>query len=202
MDAVLFYRSFYEAIKGLKSSDRVKVYDAVFAYALDGEEPQLSGICKSIFTLIKPQVDANIKRRTDGLKGGRPKKTTGYENEKTTGYENEKPNEKVKVNEKVNEKVNDKESVREKTPRFSPPTLDEVKAYCAERHNHVDPVRFFDFYEAKGWMVGKNKMRDWKAAVRTWEASDKERNKGEMVNRNNSDKLKALEEKFLRRDGE
>ncbi len=53
--------------------------------------------------------------------------------------------------------------------RFAPPTLEEVKEYCKERGNGVDAQRFVDFYEMKGWMVGKNKMKDWKAAVRTWE---------------------------------
>ena len=57
--------------------------------------------------------------------------------------------------------------------RFKPPTIQEVKAYCIERGNNVDPERFVDFYESKGWMVGKNKMKDWKAAVRTWEQKDK-----------------------------
>lgn len=53
--------------------------------------------------------------------------------------------------------------------RFSPPTRDEVQAYCEERENGIDADRFIDFYESKGWMVGENKMKDWKAAVRTWE---------------------------------
>jgi predicted phage replisome organizer len=53
--------------------------------------------------------------------------------------------------------------------RFAPPTLEEVKAYCQERGNSVDPERWYDFYQSKGWMVGRNKMKDWKAAVRTWE---------------------------------
>ena len=52
---------------------------------------------------------------------------------------------------------------------FVPPTLEEVKAYCEERKNTVDPDTFINFYESKGWFVGKNKMKDWKAAVRTWE---------------------------------
>lgn len=56
-----------------------------------------------------------------------------------------------------------------KSTRFIPPTLEEVAAYCQERHNRVDASRFVDFYTAKGWMVGKNKMKDWKSAVRTWE---------------------------------
>ena len=53
--------------------------------------------------------------------------------------------------------------------RFAPPTLDEVKAYCQERGNNVDAQKFIDFYESKGWMIGKNKMKSWQAAVRTWE---------------------------------
>ena len=56
--------------------------------------------------------------------------------------------------------------------RFTPPTVDEVRAYCKERGNGVDPQRFVDYYSSNGWMVGKNKMKDWKAAVRTWEQRD------------------------------
>lgn len=64
-------------------------------------------------------------------------------------------------------------STKEKAKRFSPPTLEEVKNYCLERKNAVEPQRFFDFYTAKDWYIGKNKMKDWKAAVRTWENKDK-----------------------------
>lgn len=61
----------------------------------------------------------------------------------------------------------------EKTSRFTPPTLDEVKEYCLSRNNNVDAERWIDFYESKGWMIGKNKMKNWKAAVRTWEKGEK-----------------------------
>lgn len=57
--------------------------------------------------------------------------------------------------------------------RFTPPTVDEVREYCFERGNSVDPQRFVDYYTSNGWMVGKNKMKDWKAAVRNWEQKDK-----------------------------
>ena len=57
----------------------------------------------------------------------------------------------------------------EKRKRFNPPSLEDVKAYCIERKNNVDPNKFIDYYESNGWMVGRNKMKDWKAAVRTWE---------------------------------
>lgn len=54
-------------------------------------------------------------------------------------------------------------------PRFTPPRIDEVKSYCAERSNGVNPEKWMAHYEANGWKVGRNPMRDWKAAVRTWE---------------------------------
>ena len=56
-----------------------------------------------------------------------------------------------------------------KEKRFRKPTVEEVAAYCRERNNGVDPQAFIDFYESKGWMVGKSPMKDWKASVRTWE---------------------------------
>lgn len=56
--------------------------------------------------------------------------------------------------------------------RFAPPTVEEVHAYCQERKNGVDPQRFVDFYASKGWKVGNQPMKDWRAAVRTWERTD------------------------------
>lgn len=52
---------------------------------------------------------------------------------------------------------------------FTPPTIDEITQYCKERNNNISPQAFFDFYESKNWMIGKNKMKNWKAAIRTWE---------------------------------
>ena len=54
-----------------------------------------------------------------------------------------------------------------------PPTLEEVSAYCRERGNNVDPEQFYDHYEAKGWMIGRTKMKDFKAAIRNWERDDR-----------------------------
>lgn len=67
---------------------------------------------------------------------------------------------------------NDKNE-KKKSSAFVPPSLEDVKAYCQERNNRVDPQAFIDFYSSKGWFVGKNKMKDWKAAIRTWESRDK-----------------------------
>lgn len=63
--------------------------------------------------------------------------------------------------------------------RFVIPTVEQIREYCMERGNNVDPQRFVDHYTSNGWMVGKTKMKDWKAAVRTWEQNKKERPKAQ-----------------------
>lgn len=73
---------------------------------------------------------------------------------------------------KVKENKRKKENIKEKATRFSPPTTEEVKAYCQERKNNIIPEKFIDHYTSNGWMVGKNKMKDWKASVRTWERNE------------------------------
>ena len=60
--------------------------------------------------------------------------------------------------------------------RFAKPTLTDVQAYCAERGNTVDAQKFVDYYESNGWRVGKNAMKDWRAAVRTWERNNQQGN--------------------------
>ena len=59
-----------------------------------------------------------------------------------------------------------------RTTKFTPPTVEEVKAYCEERKNGIDAQHFIDYYETRGWKVGRNTMKDWKAAVRTWERNE------------------------------
>jgi hypothetical protein len=65
--------------------------------------------------------------------------------------------------------------------RFVPPSVDDVRGYCSERKNSVDPQAFVDFYSSKGWLIGKNRMKDWKAAIRTWERSDDRQGTGVNV---------------------
>lgn len=65
---------------------------------------------------------------------------------------------------------------------FVPPTVEEVRAYCLERNSRISPEEFVNFYASKGWMVGKNKMKDWQAAVRTWEKRRKDEKGGDAGN--------------------
>lgn len=87
-------------------------------------------------------------------------------NSEGTAEEQPRNTNKKEKNDKNEKKVNN-------TVRFTPPDIDTVRDYCTERNNSVDPQAFIDFYSSKGWMIGKNKMKDWKAAVRTWERNNK-----------------------------
>ena len=75
------------------------------------------------------------------------------------------------IEEKKEGKNNKKEDTNVSKKKFVPPTVEEVRDYCQERGNKVDPQAFVDHYTSNGWMVGKNKMKSWKAAVGTWERS-------------------------------
>ena len=73
-------------------------------------------------------------------------------------------------------KVSSKKPQKEVAKRFKPPTVDEVKAYCLQRKNNVDPQKFVDFYQSRGWKYGNTKITDWEACVRTWEKNNKNSN--------------------------
>lgn len=92
----------------------------------------------------------------------------------TSGFEETNAlKEKIKCLEKEIEMLkNKKKDSKKSATRFTPPTAEEVRDYCQERNNNVDAERFVDFYAAKGWKIGNSPMKDWKAAVRTWEKRD------------------------------
>ena len=220
-DSVIFYRSFYEAVKELPPEEFKKSVSVIMEYGLNDLEPETSGIERTIYLLSKPQIDANNKRYKNGTKGGRPitEQKPNHNQTETKAEPNHnqtitkpkpnhnqtitkaEPKEKVNVkdNDKVNVKVKDIESV---CTRFVPPTHQDVSDYCQEKgYTNVDIERFIDFYESKGWMVGKNKMKDWKAAVRNWNRSQRQEltTKGNKFNNFNQRQYDydALEQQLL-----
>ena len=85
-------------------------------------------------------------------------------------------------------------SKREALPRFVPPSVEEVRAYCTERKNHVDPEAFVDYYERQGWVLSNGqKMKDWKSGVRTWEKRDAERAKQKANEKPRGDFYRIIE---------
>ena len=73
-----------------------------------------------------------------------------------------------------NKYINNNSLYKKNSSHFQKPSLDEIREYCISRGNKVDPEQFFNFYESKGWIIGKSPMKDWRAAVRTWEKREKE----------------------------
>lgn len=138
--------------------------------------PNEKGSIKMAFNFMKSFIDRqNAKYEaqvSNGKKGGRPKKE----------IVEEKPNESDKnlTNTKTNTNTNT--NIKEKSIKrnvFVKPTVEEIKAYCEERNNHIDASKFFDYYEARNWELGKGrKVKDWKACVRTWEHNNFATDKG------------------------
>ena len=78
-------------------------------------------------------------------------------------------NKELNTNKLNNKELSNKEYKEKAKRKFIKPTLEEINQYCSERNNGINAEAFYDFYESKDWYVGKNKMKDWKACVRTWE---------------------------------
>ena len=81
------------------------------------------------------------------------------------------------------------------------PSIEEIKNYCSERENNIDADYFFDYYESKGWKIGKNTMKDWKAAVRTWERKNFNKDGGQNAEFTADTRKNPNESKYSRANG-
>lgn len=183
------YTDFAEAMEALSDAERGRLFMSMLQYASTGEAGALSGAERFVWPIAKQNIDraqAELERRAEsGRKGGRPRKANESEEKQPKAKESKKKqtkDNKDKDKDKENNIIplspnGDIPPKGERPPvkRFVKPTAEEVRAYCAERGNRVDAQAFVDFYEAKGWKVGSSPMKDWKAAVRTWEQRDAER---------------------------
>lgn len=181
------YTDFAETMEALSDAERGRLFMSMLQYASTGEAGTLSGAERFVWPIAKQNIDraqAELEKRAEnGRKGGRPKKAIESEGKQPKAKESEK---KQTKDNKDKDKENNitplspngdipPKGERPPEKRFAKPTADEVRAYCAERGNHIDAQAFVDFYEAKGWKVGSAPMKDWRAAVRTWEKRDAER---------------------------
>jgi hypothetical protein len=172
MTGFIFQDEYLERLAKLSDQELGRLVRALATYHATGEQQELAGRESIAYDFIKvdiDRIDEKYAAKCDTNRNNRQRSSTN-DNERERTMTNV-PKDKDKVKEK-DIKENDLSVIKEKRQRFSPPTADEVKAYCQERGNHVDPQRFVDFYTAKGWRVGNNPMKDWKAAVRTWEQRD------------------------------
>jgi len=93
----------------------------------------------------------------------------------------------------INNKVKNNKILKEYSSRFKKPEISEIREYCTERNNNINAETFFNYYESKGWMIGKNKMKDWKASIRTWEQRTQKKDGMSQIHKHISTNLKAKE---------
>lgn len=168
----LVFKEWKEPVNMLSDEQAGMLFKAMFAYWAEGKNPNfdndpalkmISSFIFSQFERDKAAYEAKCSvNRENGSKGGRPRKPK--ETERFLG----KPK---KAEEDEDKEEDEGEEIIRST--FKPPSVEEVRSYCQQRGNNIDPETFIDYYASRGWMVGKNKMKDWKAAVRNWERRQK-----------------------------
>ena len=174
MTYIKLFVDYLDAIEPLGDAERGRLFTSLLEYARTGEAPQLGGNERFLFPMMRAQIDRDNAAMT-GLSEARSKagKIGAEAKQANAGFAKQNkqmPTLPSKLSyDKDKDKDKDKDESITRARRFTPPTLDDVLAYVRERGSDVDPQRFLDFYASKGWMVGKNPMKDWKAAVRTWE---------------------------------
>lgn len=183
------YHSYLGAMEQLTDEERGRLFTALLAYSQTGEPQQLSGNERFVFPAMRDQIDRDSRKYASKCETQAQNARKRWDSTACNGipqhakYANEK--EKTKAKEKEKEKENIKGvpggTPADKPPKtcaFVPPSVEEVRAYCLERGNGIDPQYFVDYYDSNGWMVGKTKMKDWKATVRRWEANERKNGSG------------------------
>lgn len=194
-NSFVFHTEWLDSIKLLPSEKIFPLLEAISNYTQTGIEPEIEDpMIKILFSALFPRMSQDrdkyvesCKKKSEAMKKKwEEKKNTiedystlsstieDYSTVKKTIVEDSQSSDTDTDNDtdidinNIKEKNIKKEKTKKST-RFIPPTFEEVKAYCEERHNNVNPQTFIDHYEANGWYRGNTKMKDWKATVRTWE---------------------------------
>ncbi|MFI3331833.1 MAG: DUF6291 domain-containing protein [Rikenellaceae bacterium] len=182
-ESFIFYESFFQAIDKMDIAEQLPIYRAITEYALYHTEPDFKGMGAIVWALIKPQLDANWKRYSNGCggakhgsKGGAPKGNTNAQKKgkqpqnNPSGVNKTTPNVNDNVNENNNENV---EGINRTAKRFTPPSFDEVREYITQKGYTINPQSFIDYYTSSGWKLSNgNPMRDWQATLRNWSRQD------------------------------
>ncbi|MBR3243043.1 MAG: hypothetical protein IKF90_10135 [Parasporobacterium sp.] len=183
-ESFTLYTSYSEQLELLTMEQRGILFTAILAFERNEELPDMDELIYMAFSFITSRIredekkneEIAQKRREGGKRGGRPKNlmvSNDTQNNLKVFQEDREERTKEETEENIKEKP--PKGGKEKR-RFSPPSLQDVQDYKTSRGDkgeNVDPETFIDFYESKGWKVGNQPMKDWKAAFRTWEKREK-----------------------------
>lgn len=175
-----WYRSYYEALKTLPAKDFKQAVLAVCAYALDEDEPELTGVPNSVFTLIRPTLDSGRNKAANRKnKAKTNQEQTENKKEQNENKREQKRKEGEKEGEGEREKENDSSLSVVSLTQFNAPTFDEVCEYNRLRGGLIDPKPFFDYYAAADWRDGEGKpVRNWQQKFIAWELRELDKRKG------------------------
>lgn len=207
-ESFIFHKDWYNAISQLDKDLRLELYDAIMRKALYNEPPSLSPMGNLAMSFIEPQIERDFdkwldirEKRSNAGKAHRGnqysvmeqtehKQTNGTsvptsKQNGTNGTVSVSVSDSVSVDNNsviLKEKENTNVFPKKKSSRFIKPSVEEVDAYVKEKGYHIDAQKFVNYYESKGWVVGKSPMKDWKAACRNWENTWKENHPNETPN--------------------
>lgn len=157
----IFYRSFYEAINDLPENQQLELYKAIFELSLNDSEPELTGISKSIFTLIRPQIVANNQRFKNGSKA--KAKRNGSETEAKPKQDLSETEANKNKNKNKNENKNENEN-----KKFEPPSIEEVKQWFIEQGSTAEAgAKAWQYYTDGEWRDAKGQpVKNWRQKMR------------------------------------
>lgn len=189
----ILYDSWGKIFKKLPEEQAGKLIKTIYAYVLGEGEPDIEDPALSaIFDLIRDRLDEDYQayeekvarlKKNSSPKSSRNRSDIDTKSErnraevepKSTRNRDDIEGVTVTVTDTVSISKDIDKGIGKRASAFRPPDVSEVRSYCQERKNKVDPERFVDFYTSKGWLVGKSKMKDWRAAVRNWEKEENAR---------------------------
>lgn len=194
-----FLYSFKDAISEIPQKYRLEIYEAITDYAFFKKEPELkTTFARFAWKVIFPILKKSWQKVENGRKGGAQinnnnaaKRVKNEQKTSTPIAKNEhliseiranadieRDNENKIINNdnnnenEINTKGGQKTSRKRETKSFTKPSLQEVKEYISENSFLVDPEAFYDYYESNGWMINKNRMKDWRATIRRWNRNE------------------------------
>ena len=177
---VLIYVDWIATFNKLEDDEAGRLIKHFFSYVND-LNPTSDRLTELLFEPIKQQLKRDLKAYEQTCQRNSLNASLRWNKNNATACDRIRKDAKHADNDNDNDNDNDTNNdnnSKRKSKRFSPPTLLEVEDYCFERKNTVDASKFIDYYTSNGWKVGKNAMKDWRAAVRTWEKTQNNNNNG------------------------
>ena len=173
-----YYETFEKIVQKFDTAEeREHFRSAIINYGLHGDEPtDLNERELFVWDIVQDLIDDQVHRRETNRDNA--SKARKAEETAPTAPNAETP-----------QPAETKTEPKENSTRFTKPTGEEVQEYCNERNNGINAQHFVDFYESRGWKIGNSSMKDWKAAVRTWEQRQNMPQYGEQVRQLPPDRL-------------